>query len=310
VSATAMTALTTLAGFGLAYAAARLLLACASLRPARPQARPAVLLARAVAPTLVASIVSTALILPAFLLFEPAHDGERAGVVLTALAVLGGAQIGAAAVRAIRMLRFARTVTSAWGVHARPLPHEPWGLPAYAVDAGFPVVAVAGFFRPRLFVDRRVLTVCSPAELAAIAAHERAHVECRDNLRRLLVGACEGPRSRAAAAWRHAAEHAADARAAESSERAVDLAAALVKIARLAPGRPLETAALSTIHDGGSLEARIQRLLAVDRPAAVRAPRSVIWLAAAPAAFAILLQGRAMLAWTHAAVELLVRYLP
>jgi Zn-dependent protease with chaperone function len=178
------------------------------------------------------------------------------------------------------------------------------------VDAGFPVVAVAGLFRPRIFVDRRVLAACSPAELDAIAAHEQAHVVGRDNLKRLLIGACQGPASAAARAWRQAAEHAADNQAADSSQRALDLASALLSVARLAPRRTLEGTALSTIEDGGSLEVRIRHLLTIERPPIVTDHGAGAVLVLIPLACAIAFNWSALLRSAHSLTEAAVRHLP
>lgn len=247
----------TLACFGAVHAALR---AVVRFVP-RGGDRDIVLFARGIAPAAFAAIVSLGVGLPAFLLFEPRHDGERAGIVLLSAAAIGAWQVVRMAARAFGMLRLSRALMRRWSASAAPLQRSPWGMPAFAVDADFPVVAVAGLIRPRLFVDRRVLESCSEAEVEAIAAHERAHVRRRDNVRRLIIGACEGPLSASATSWRQAAEHAADAYAADSARRALDLASALLKLARLAGTRSLEGTAVSTVHDGGSLDVRIRRLI-------------------------------------------------
>jgi Zn-dependent protease with chaperone function len=305
----ALALVVTLAAIPVAYVA--LVMATAALR-SRPDrtavSRAALMFVRGVAPTTGAMLVAFGLVLPAFLMFEPPHDGERVGRALILIAALGAAQIVRIGVRLVRMLRLSRRFTTAWIPGARPIPGH-WGLPTFAIDAAFPVVALAGFVRPTLFVDRRVLAVCSPAELAAIAAHERAHVRGRDNLRRLLLGVCAGPASVTAAAWREAAEEAADARAADSASRAVELASALLKVARLAPTRSLEATALSTIHDGGNLEARIHHLLAHDGPSQRTCATRVVLCAAGPVVALMALNASALLSSVHRVIEIVVTYL-
>lgn len=259
---------------------------------------------RSLAPTVLALGVSVGIVLPAFLLFEPEHQGERAGVLALALAAVGAVQLLGIAGRAAGMAHASRVITRAWLRDAGAL-GERWGLPAFAIDSGFPVVAVTGILRPRLLIDRRVLRACSPAELAAIGAHERAHARRRDNLRRLLVGACAGAGSREAAAWRRAAELAADERAADSPARAVDLASALVRVARLSPAPSFETTALSTIHDGGSLDLRVQRLLACDGLPVAR-PRLGGTFVLVSLACSLALGWRPLFSSVHALVEVLV----
>jgi Zn-dependent protease with chaperone function len=308
VSATILAVVVTFAAVGAAYLMAR---ATVAILPAPSSVNSRWLFAQGVGPTLLACAIALGLVLPAFLLFEPAHSGERAGVMLVMLAVIGFAHLARVAVRAARMLWLSRALIARWTSGATPLEESRWGLPVFAIDAGFPVVAVAGLFRSRLFVDRRVLNACSPGELDAIAAHERAHVARRDNLRRLLVGACEGPTSATAAEWRGAAEHAADRRAADSPHRAVNLASALVKIARLEKGRVLEATALSTIHDGGSLEARVRHLVGVEPTTRAERDTSLsILVAVLPAAIVVGLNWSSLLRSVHSVTEAAVNYLP
>lgn len=308
MSVTMLAVVVTCAALGASYLVVRATVALLRGRSSEDSVR---LFAQGVAPTLVACAIALGIILPAFLLFEPAHDGERAGVLLMLLAGIGVAHLVRVAVRATRMLHLSRMVIARWAHAATPLEQSFWGVPVFAIDAGFPVVAVAGLFRPRLFVDRRVLSSCSPAELDAIAAHERAHVVRRDNLRRLLIGACEGPTSSAAAEWRRAAEHAADRRAADSPRRAVHLASALVKIARLAPSRVLDATALSTIHDGGSLEARVRHLVGFEQPPRAEQETSIpLLLVALPAVIVAGLNWSSLLRSAHSLTEAAVNYLP
>jgi Zn-dependent protease with chaperone function len=304
----ALAVVVTLATFGAHYLVIRAIARILHPRSSDDSGR---LFVHGIGPTLVACAIALGVVLPAFLLFEPAHDGEAAGVLLMVLALVGFVHIGRVILRAARMLRLSRSIIAAWTRAATPLERSAWGLPVFAIDAGFPVVAVAGLFRPRLFIDRRVLSSCTAGELAAIAAHERAHVERYDNLRRLLIGACEGPASDAAAEWRRTAELAADRRAASSPRRGVDLASALLKIACLAPGHTLDATALSTIHDGGSLETRVRQLVATEQRAlAEQHTSSAVWLTLVPLALVAGLNWSALLRSAHALTEAAVRHLP
>jgi len=190
---------------------------------------------------------------------------------------------------------------------AHALQTPDWGLPAYAIHADYPVVAVAGVLRPRLLIDCRVLESCSAEELRAIGDHECAHVKNHDNARRLLIAACIGSHSAAAQQWRYAAEVAADARAAIDPDRAVVLAGALIKIARLAAIGPPPSIPFAAIHDGGSLEIRVQRLLSLN-PVPLRNNRRRLVLACVAVLFIMLAPaGAKILAAVHALTELLVR---
>jgi Zn-dependent protease with chaperone function len=242
------------------------------------------------------------------------HESPRAnewpGAWLAVFAIAGGVRLAWIAARAIRTLRASRALVRAWMAHAEPLPAEPWGVRASKIDAGFPVVAAAGIFKPHVFVDRRVIETCSPAELAAVAAHERAHISSRDNLRRLVVAACAGHGSAITSAWRVAAERAADERASDSSRTAAELASALLRVARIAPAPTLPVAAISTIHDGGILEQRVRHLLHF-APSGVELPsRATPVLLGASAIVAGLMTATSLPKSLHAALEILVQRLP
>ena len=313
MSVGALTAIVTLAAIAPLDVLTRLVMSIRARSGATAAARARDLFARAVAPAAVALGVALIVFLPAFLLFEPAHGGERPGLTLWVLAGVGAGRLAMIVWRAARMLVVSHGLVAAWRRQSTPLDAQSWGLPASAIDAGFPVVAVSGMLRPQLFIDRSVLDACSPRELDAIAAHERAHVRNGDNVRRLLIGASRGPSSTDASAWRDAAEHAADEGAATSTARAVELASALLKIARLAPPPSLDAAVLSTIHDGGSLVVRVERLLAVDRfqPAATLSRTSSrLPLALVTAAALALVTSVPLFRSVHALLELFVRHLP
>ena len=303
-----------LGGFAFVRAALAPVLCLRAPRPAASAVREVrALFMRAVAPTVAAAAVTLLLLVPAFVQFEPAAQGERAGLVLVVAAGAGLVQIAWMAARGAWMLLGARRLTRRWLRRATPLADGTWPLPATRIDTGMPVVALAGWRRPHLLVDRRVIETCTPVELAAIGAHERAHAVASDNARRWLVGVCCGWSSGTGRAWSRAAEQAADERAAETPERALALASALVKVARLAPAPVFTDAVLSTMHDGGEIEARVTRLLALGDAARGRPPAAPphmeTWRVAVTMAGGGAIAA-ASLGPVHALIELLVQRLP
>jgi hypothetical protein len=94
-----------------------------------------------------------------------------------------------------------------------------------------------------------------------------------------------------------------------SEHGAVELARALVRLARCTPAPSLPVAAISTIHDGGSLETRVQRLLAF-RPGERETRRTWPLAAATVAAALSVVITPQLTAALHAGLEVLVRHLP
>jgi Zn-dependent protease with chaperone function len=145
-------------------------------------------------------------------------------------------------------------------------------IQAFRIEHSFPIIAVVGSTRPRLFVAAKVLDSLTEEELAAAIAHERGHLVARDNMKRSILRACRdvltpAPFGRSLdRAWAQAAEAAADEYAARNrADSALNLASALVKIAKMVPPKqqalvPLGAYLIGAEETGG-VKARIRRLL-------------------------------------------------
>ena len=260
-----------------------------------------------------------AIVVLAFAFFEPRQEGEYMGAAIPALAGFSLLLMAGSLWRARRLARATRALEQRWMTSATPIPLDGISVPAFAVEADFPIVAVVGWRRPRLLIARSVLDSCSPDELTAVLAHEQGHVDRRDNLRRLMLSVAPDilawlPVSeRMLAAWREAAEDAADDDAARAgSEGRVRLASALVKVARLAPGRrACGLMPASALYSGDGLDRRVRRLL--DPPMSETSRRVSPWrlrfrrsalLIGGGAAAALALEG------VHAALEVVIHRLP
>jgi Zn-dependent protease with chaperone function len=223
-------------------------------------------------PTVAAIVLAVGVVTPSFAIFEPDHASEVAGPLILALAVVALALIavslGIAVVTSIRTKNAARAWLRA-GVAINVNP--PAGVPAYAINSLAPIVALVGVFRPKLVAARCVIDACTEAELAAIVAHERGHLHSRDNLKRWLMACLPDllrwtPTHHAIArAWHDAAEDAADdaATPGDAASR-VDLAALLIKIARLTPEPAWPAATISPFVEPAGLNRRVRRLLATE----------------------------------------------
>ncbi len=210
------------------------------------------------------SVVGVPLVQLAFWRFEPGHQSERVGVVLPLLAVIGVGLLVVAARRAWRSLWATQRMARMWRRAGEPGQIPGWRGPVWIVRTPFPVVAVVGVGRAELYVSQAVLRACDAGELAAIAAHERAHVAEHDNLTRMLFAlapAVGRAAERLEHAWAATAEEIADVQARATGE-GVTLAQALTKVARLAVGTaPAPPLAMSTLVGHDSLEGRVRRLL-------------------------------------------------
>lgn len=278
--------------------------------PARHAGR---LLALRVLPALVGVVLAGGVTLPAFLLFEPRDAVETAGLTFSLLVLVGVLAIVQGLARGTTDWWESRRLHRSWMKEGRALVLAEAPVPAYRIRHPFPVVSIVGILRPRLFVADQVLERLSPAELRAVLAHEAGHVRAADNFKRLLVRLCPALPSRTAARrleerWEQAAEEAADARAGAG----LDLAAALVKTARLAPVGARIELPVASFHKGSALARRVRRLTQTveseaEAPAPARAEGAVGALALAAAVAAAFAAGPQVLPFAHRVLEALVR---
>lgn len=268
-------------------------------------------------PALAALAITLFILGPGYFEHEQRGEPEGSGYGLFALALGGLGILGASLARMAASCLRTAAIRRQWLARARAVTIDGAGMPAYVLDLPFPLVAVLGIARPRLFVSSAVLDQCSAPEMAAIVEHERAHVLRRDNAVRLLMDATPDLLSLTripgalAAAWHQAVEHRAD----DAASKRLDLASALVKVARLATASPaieLPASALYRGEGGELIGARVRRL--VDPAGPAPRPR---WMAAVAGTAGLLAAGVSAAAVTgaaseiaHAVLELAVSRLP
>jgi hypothetical protein len=206
--------------------------------------------------------------LPSFLIHEPRDAVETAGGLMALGAIAGFLVVASGAIRGIGAFLRTRSAVRTWLEGARAIGVSGWPGRAYLVEAPFTGACAVGLLRPRLLIGRSTLEVCTPAELAAIVAHEQAHVMRRDNARRLILH-CLGDLVSATRvgpaierAWIARAEEEADLETLRGQTTSgVDLASALIKVARMRL-LPLEhRLAMSSFGASGPIERRIRALL-------------------------------------------------
>jgi Zn-dependent protease with chaperone function len=262
------------------------------------------------------------LVVPAWLTLEPAATGETAGGALLALAAVGSAVIAGGLARAVLALAATRRVVRGWMADAQPLVLAGAPAPAYRIRDAFPAVCVVGILRPRLFLAGQVLDRLSEDEIEAVLAHEAGHLRARDNLKGLAVRAAfdglafTGLGRTLEHTWRDAAESLGDARASSAAgASALHLAAALIKVARMAPDGARVALPVPALHTGDDFVARVVALVGdahAARPcaagAARPAPAVTVGLVAASSALAAAAL-LSLLPLAHRAIEVLVRTL-
>jgi Zn-dependent protease with chaperone function len=202
--------------------------------------------------------------LQAFLRFEQARN-ESPGAVLAVLAGAGFILLVTSIVYGVRCVRATTDMAATWRHQADRIQRADWSGPVWVIRPSQPVVMVVGAIRPELFVASRVLRDCSRSEMAAILAHEAAHVRAQDPLLCLLFALTPGTlyvrtlADKLESIWRDAAEESADQRAGEAVGH-LELAAALTKIARMmAPMPPAMLA--SQLIGKADVTRRVRRLL-------------------------------------------------
>ena len=221
-------------------------------------------------PAATALVGVVALFIPSYILYEPRPADEVVDAKLVVLASVSAAGIVVALWRWLTSWRATRRLVADWMSHAEAIRIEGLSVQTFCLRHPFPVMAVVGTFRPQLFVSRQIIDSLDRREFLAAIEHETGHVSARDNLKRVLMRGCRDllailPCGRSLdRAWSKAAEAAADEYAAiRGRSTALDLASALVKIARMVPegSKPIMPAGAFLLSDDpGGIAWRVHRL--------------------------------------------------
>lgn len=212
-------------------------------------------------PLLSSALVTLIFTIPSFVIFEPRGGDEDFGVAPVILGAFGLALLAAGIWRIVVAL--ART-SEAMAVCMRQARVDGSGeVPVVRISGVKPALMAAGIARPRVLLSETAEFLLTPRELQIALRHELGHIHRRDNVKKLALCAIAFPgMSKLESAWREMSEMAADDAAVANECEALDLAAALIKLSRLAP---MEPAILMTglLHGPAAcLNARVERLLA------------------------------------------------
>ena len=235
-------------------------------------ARARLLFSLRILPPVLAFLTVSLLLVPSYLAYEPRHAAETVSFKLALLAIFSATGIAVSVYRGIGTHRATANLTSDWLRQGKPIQIPGIYIRSYEIRHAFPLIGIVGFLRPRLFIASQVLEVLTPEEISAAVAHENGHLTARDNLKRGLLQACRDalliiPCGRLLdRSWSEASEEAADENAARQGNGvALDLASALVKIARIIPlgGRPTMPAGVFLLgeEETKGIKSRVRRLI-------------------------------------------------
>lgn len=271
-------------------------------------------------PVIAALVIVLGFVVPAYVLHEPENSGEVVSPKLAVIAFLCVAGLSIAAFRVLRTWLATRRLMKNWVRNAVDIRIDGVDLPIMRIEHQFPVLAVVGIFRPRIFVAQRVLEVLRTEELGAAIAHEYGHLRARDNLKRTMLRICRDmvllPIGKGLdLAWAQNAEAVADEHAASTGNaRALDLASALVKISKIVPegsAPSLPVGAYIITDREGDVSSRIRRLLKLsERKVASESPNkslirvpSYVWSLGLVSLMVLHLADQRLLLGTHQAIE-------
>ena len=127
-----------------------------------------------------------AFLLPAYLLFEPRLSGETVSIKLALISLASLLGIGFAGYRVFRTWLATRRLTSSWLKHSERISVDQVDVPVFRIRHPFPVIAVVGMFRPRMFVASQIFDSLSAEEFRAAIAHEYGHLNAHDNFKRAI----------------------------------------------------------------------------------------------------------------------------
>jgi Zn-dependent protease with chaperone function len=243
------------------------------LRRCSARTRAEILFVMRIGPPVIAIVAIAAFMIPSYLIHEPHTTNEYVSWKLGTLAGLSAVGVALAILRGIRSWMATRSLLKEWLASSTPIEIDSINVPTFVFAHSFPIIAVVGALRPRLFIADQVLESLSQEELAAAIAHEYGHLAAHDNFKRsvmrisraaLLLIPCGRSLDRA---WIDASESAADEHAAQQSSLvALNLASALVRIAKMIPKgqqeiMPASVSAFLANEDTPRVRVRVRRLV-------------------------------------------------
>jgi beta-lactamase regulating signal transducer with metallopeptidase domain len=226
------------------------------------------LFALRLAPLVLTLFAVLAFCIPSYLWLEPEATGEKVGLFCVFTALMGVAIWAFSLVRVAGAVRGTNRYLHECERHGRKINVNGSDSPALLLADKTPVMAVAGVFHPRLVVSKRVLHGLSAEQREAALSHEQAHCVSGDNFKRLLILLAPEIMPFVSSfrtldrGWSKFTEWAADDEAsAGDPQRALTLASALVRVAKMGAKPRLSYLSCSLVGGDKELSERVDRLL-------------------------------------------------
>lgn len=246
-------------------------LAPAALKAAgkvNPRSAARLLFALRMTPVLLTLVFVLGFCVPSYLWLEPPVAGERVSFLFL-LAALGGLfTFTVPLFRGARAVLRTRKYLRACSRNARNSDVAQANAGPLVINEDSALMATAGVVSPRVVVSQAVMDALSEEQKEAAFRHEAAHLAARDNLKKLLflltpdLLPLVSGHSILERGWALYSEWAADDEAVDGDvQRAVSLASALVRVAKIGV-RPQPSYLLTSLMDDErGLALRVDRLL-------------------------------------------------
>jgi beta-lactamase regulating signal transducer with metallopeptidase domain len=250
-------------------------------------------------PALLGATAVFGLCVPSYLWLEPNGAPERVGIACLVLAFLGALGFTVSFARTVRAIAASLRCNKSWQASKAE------NSSALIVPSDAPLLALAGVLQPRLIISKGVLRALSSDELNVALLHENAHCSSRDNLKRLLLLLVPDAIPFVSLlhafeqSWARFREWAADDEAVQGdAHRALSLASALLRVARMGTAPKLSCLHTSLVAADCDLSGRVERLL---RPIPIYKKQLIpLQFSQSAAAFLVVTSLTAMLLWPAA----------
>ena len=261
-------------------------------------------------PLVSAAAITATFTIPSFLLLEPRAIEEPLGGIPLVLGLCGFALGIFGVMNAGLAIRRASRAITTWTAGSQPVASS-GTVPVLRIARTVPAMTAAGIVRPKVLLSRTAEFLLNDGELKTALNHEVAHVRRRDNLKKLFLRFVAFPgMAGLEAAWLEATEMAADDAAVSNAGEALDLAAALIKLSRLAPQPSVDLTAALVQSSASVMNARVERLIAWNDEPRAKLHKASPWygIGAALATIALFaVTYTQLLVHVHTATEWLVR---